>query len=391
MLSQRLRVLRLARGLSLDGLAAQMGGIVTKQALSKYEQDKARPSPVVLNKLAAALGVKAAYLWSDPTIEVEFVAYRKGSALLVGEQQRVESLVAERLESRVRLQELLGHTEDMNLPVQALKVNDAEDAEAAAASLREKWDLGADPIANMIDVLEHHFVHVIEIEAGEKFDGISAVVRDQEQRLRAAAVVTRRGIPGERQRLNLAHELGHLALKVCEGEDQERAAFRFGAAFLAPAPVVVQEVGARRAFIQAEELLLLKRRFGMSVQALLYRLHDLHIITDSYYRQWCIDINRLGWRKREPLEMPPEEPQWMRQGALRALAEGLISKEEAEAMIGDRIATDVPLPIIERRAFMDLPLEERRRLLAEQSARLAEHYAKDTEWREIGEGEIVEH
>lgn len=81
----------------------------------------------------------------------------------------------------------------------------------------------------------------------------------------------------------------------------------------------------------------------------------------------------------------------MRQGALRALAEGLISKEEAEAMIGDRIATDVPLPIIERRAFMDLPLEERRRLLAEQSARLAEHYAKDTEWREIGEGEIVEH
>jgi len=391
MLSQRLRVLRLARGLSLDGLAAQMGGIVTKQALSKYELDKARPSPVVLNKLAAALGVKAAYLWSDPTIEVEFVAYRKGSALPVGEQQRVESLVAERLESRVRLQELLGHTEDMNLPVQALEVNVAEDAEAAAAALREEWDLGADPIANMIDVLEHHFVHVIEIEAGEKFDGISAVVRDQEQRLRAAAVVTRRGIPGERQRLNLAHELGHLALKVREDEDQERAAFRFGAAFLAPAPVVAQEVGARRAFIQAEELLLLKRRFGMSVQALLYRLHDLHIITDSYYRQWCIDINRLGWRKREPFEMPPEEPQWMRQGALRAFAEGLISKEEAEAMIGDRIATDVPLPVIERLAFMDLPLEERRRLLAEQSARLAEHYAKDTEWREIGEGDIVEY
>ena len=122
-----------------------MGGIVTKQALSKYEQDKARPSPVVLNKLAAALGVKAAYLWSDPTIEVEFVATRKGSALLVGEQQRVESLVAERLESRVRLQELLGHTEDMNLPVQALKVNDAEDAEAAAAASARNGTLGRIP------------------------------------------------------------------------------------------------------------------------------------------------------------------------------------------------------------------------------------------------------
>ena len=33
----RLKQLRLARGLSLDELAAAMGGIVTKQALSKYE------------------------------------------------------------------------------------------------------------------------------------------------------------------------------------------------------------------------------------------------------------------------------------------------------------------------------------------------------------------
>jgi Zn-dependent peptidase ImmA (M78 family) len=289
----------------------------------------------------------------------------------------------------VRLQELLGQTDEASLPVQTLEVDRVEDAEAAAMSLREQWNLGVDPIANMIDLLEHHFVHVIEIEAGDKFDGLSAVVRDQEQRVRAAAVVTRRGIPGERQRLNLAHELGHLALKVREGEDQERVAFRFGAAFLAPSVLIEQEVGRRRALIQVEELLLLKRRFGMSVQALLFRLRDLHIITDSYYRQWCIDINRLGWRKREPFELPAEQPQWMRQGALRAVAEGIISKEEAEAMIGDRIAADVPLPVIERRAFMNLPLEERRRLLAEQATRLADHYAQDAEWRELGEGDLV--
>ena len=35
MICQRLKQLRLARGLSLDALAAEMGGIVTKQALSK--------------------------------------------------------------------------------------------------------------------------------------------------------------------------------------------------------------------------------------------------------------------------------------------------------------------------------------------------------------------
>ena len=391
MLSQRLKSLRLARGLSLDTLAAQMGGVVTKQALSKYEQGKARPSPVVLNKLAAALGVKAAYLWSDPTVVVEFVAYRKGSTLPLSEQHRVESLVAEQLEARVRLQDLLGQTDEVTLPVQVFDVSGIEDAEAAAITLRTQWNLGVDPIANVIDVLEHHFIHVVDIEAGEKFDGISAIVRDQEQHMRAAAVVTRKGIAGERQRLDLAHELGHLSLKIREGDDPERAAFRFGAAFLAPAPVILQEVGVHRGFIQLEELLLLKRRFGMSLQALLYRLHDLGVITDSYYRQWCIDINRFGWRKREPFEMPPEQPQWMRQAALRALAEGLIGKEEAESMVGDRIAAEVPLSVVERRAFMGLPLEERRRLLAEQAAKLTDHYAQATDWQEVGEGDFVEY
>ncbi len=129
----------------------------------------------------------------------------------------------------------------------------------------------------------------------------------------------------------------------------------------------------------------------MSIQALLFRLKDLHIINESYYRQWCIDVNRLGWRKHEPLEMAPEQPQWMRQGALRALAESLVGKEEAEAMLGEKIGADVPLPVVERQAFMKLPLEERRRLLAEQAARLAEHYAQDTEWRELEGGDLVEY
>ena len=60
MLATRLQRLRRARGLSLEELAAEMGGIVTKQALSKYETGKATPSPVILNKLAGVLNVKSA-------------------------------------------------------------------------------------------------------------------------------------------------------------------------------------------------------------------------------------------------------------------------------------------------------------------------------------------
>ena len=61
-----------------------------------------------------------------------------------------------------------------------------------------------------------------------------AVAFDGSTKPQAAAVVSRLGVPGDRQRLNLAHELGHLVLKIPPLADQEKLAFRFGAALLAP-------------------------------------------------------------------------------------------------------------------------------------------------------------
>ncbi len=87
--AERLRQLRLAKGLSLEELAACMGGMITKQSLSKYELGKAQPSPSVLVRLAEALGVRAAYLAGEPELRVEYVAYRKSSALPKGKQLQV--------------------------------------------------------------------------------------------------------------------------------------------------------------------------------------------------------------------------------------------------------------------------------------------------------------
>lgn len=391
MLSHRLKQLRLARGLSLEALTAKMGGIVTKQALSKYEQGKSQPSREVLNKLADALGVKAAYLWSDPQIHVELIAYRKGSRLLKREQQKIESFVVQALEERIRLQDLLTQINDIDVPVQGYTITCVEDVEQAAKALRERWDLGLDPIARVVDVLEGHYVHVLEIRANEKFDGIAVVARDQDQQVKATAVVTRQGVPGERQRFNLAHELGHLVLKMTGDVDEEKAAYRFGAAFLTPAQVIQHAVGTRRSYIQIPELLLLKKRFGMSVQALLFRLRDLDILTESSYKQGCIHMNRLGWRKHEPGELPPEQPQWLSQSLLRALSEEVITREEAEQMIGEPLAMEPPLSLVERRAFLKLPLEERRRILEEQAKRTVQDYEEErTEWAELQGGDLIE-
>jgi transcriptional regulator with XRE-family HTH domain len=388
--SQRLKQLRLARGLSLEALAAELGGLVTKQALSKYEQGQARPSPRVLTRLASALGVKAAHLFSEPDIEVKFIAYRKASKLPKRDQEQIESRVSRELEERVRLQRLLHPRTDSVLPVMELPISSVEEAEQAAEQLRKLWQLGQVPIASVVGVLEDHFVHVLDIETNDGFDGISAVAYASDEQIVAAAAVTRSSVAGERQRLNLTHELGHLVLKLHEEVDEEKAAFRFGAAFLVPAESLYQEVGRKRTAIGFEELLLLKQRFGMSLQALLYRLRDLSIITEVHCKDWFIKINKNGWKRQEPEELPTEQSQWLRQNVLHALTEKLITEEEARDLLKEPIAVEEPLSLIERRAFMRLPLAERNRILAEQAEKMVVHYEQDTEWRILSGGDFID-
>ena len=72
MLGERMRRFRLARGISLDDLEVAIGGLVSKQALSKYERGKMRPKVATLNRIAAALGIKSIQLWGEPVCHVEF-------------------------------------------------------------------------------------------------------------------------------------------------------------------------------------------------------------------------------------------------------------------------------------------------------------------------------
>jgi transcriptional regulator with XRE-family HTH domain len=387
---QRLKQLRLARGLSLEDLAAEMGGIVTKQSLSKYELGFSKPSAVVLNRLAGALKIKAAYLWSEPRTRCTFMAYRKGTGLAKVEQQRVESVVCQMLEERIRLQQMIQDTTTVDFPVRGFKVDALEDTEGFAKELRGKWNLGFGPIPTVTGTLEDHSVHVFEIEASPRFDGISAVAHDNEENIRAAAVVSRKSLPGGRQRLNLAHELGHLTLDIPENIDEEKAAFRFAGAFLAPDEALFKEFGRKRSLVQSAELFILKQKYGVSIQAMVYRLHDLRIISDQHYKQWFTTINREGWRKKEPSELEPEKSDWLKKTVFRALSEGLMTKGEAVKALGEPVEMQEPITLVERQAFLRLPMEERRKIMAKQAREMAAEYEQGKA-EDLETGEIVEY
>ena len=49
------------------------------------------------------------------------------------------------------------------------------------------------------------------------------------------------------------------------------------------------------------------------------------------------------------------------------------------------------LTLEQRRAFLQLTLEERRRLLAQQAENMVEYYQENTEWQEFLAGDIIEY
>lgn len=391
MLADRLKRFRLARGMSLDDLVAAIDGQVSKQALSKYERGKMRPSASVPNRIAAALGVKSAQLWGEPICRVEPLAFRKRACMGKKKQQQLESLVSELLENRVSFQERIGELKNLKLPFQTHPVRNLAEAEDAANTLREHWNLGVDPITNLVHVLEDHDIHVIEIDADDEFDGISAVARDDQENALSAAIAVRRGTWGDRHRLNMANELGHLTMQLNDELAPQRAAFRFGAAFLAPAGELRREFGEKKRRIEQDDLLYLKWRYGMSIQAILYRLNDLEIISDSHAKQWWIEINKLGWKKREPIRIRSEKPKSFHQQVYLALSERLIADEEADQLLNDTLETSLPRTLTDRRVFMQLPTAMRRNLLKAQAKRMADHYENDSEWRDLEGGDLVEY
>lgn len=387
MIGLRLKQARLGAGLSMDALVAKMDHYVTKQAISKYEMGKNVPSAEVLVRLADALGVKTSYFLQEPKARVEFIAYRKHSRLPTGEASRLRVHITDHVEhycwlaSLFPLPEGRQHDATVHLP-NPRQVKSVDEVERVAKDLRNEWELGLDPIENMVGALEDHAAVVLALDADERFDGISAwakILADEEREI--PVLITNAAMSGDRQRFNLAHELGHLVVRPKSEKEGEEIAHRFAAAFLVPDEAAYNELGLSRSRIDFDELLLLKHKYGMSMQGWLRRAEDLGIITSSWYKNTIVIFRRRGWHKREPgKQVAPEQPLRFKQLVLRAMAEGIISRERAEELNPGLVSLDGKEgEMAKAKKIAALPLDERRRLLEAGAERAAYDYETDKE------------
>ena len=339
MIGNKLKVARSASGLSLRALSDAMGGIVSAQAIGKYERNEDMPSSRVLMALAKALDVTEEYLLNEDEIALEGVDFRKKVGASSKEEAVLEARAIHMLERYLTIEDLLRmRSVEWEQPRSAPHpVADLRDAEDAARSVRDDWGLGNDPIPQLAELLEERGIKILSLDL-DHIDGLAAKVR-RKDRAAARVIVVKRSTWSERKRFNLAHELGHMVIAPSSDVDEEKAAHRFAGAFLMPADVLRAEVGVHRSSISIGELVVLKKRFGVSIQALAYRCKDLGIISQAAFARLFKIFAERGWRtapfeEPETLEPGLEEPKRFERLCYRALAEGVIGESRAAELLG---------------------------------------------------------
>lgn len=74
-LAHKLKIARQMRDLSMEALSRRMGVLVTKQAISKYEQGKIQPTSMVLTALYEVLDVLISYFYKQG-VRIDSISFR---------------------------------------------------------------------------------------------------------------------------------------------------------------------------------------------------------------------------------------------------------------------------------------------------------------------------
>lgn len=347
MLADRLKLARKKTGMSLRDLAEAMDNLVTAQAIGKYERGESVPSSGVLLALAKTLSVSLTYLLDTQEVSLAGVEFRTKANTTARDRANVETEVLEWIERYLQIEVILGlDSAQWQCPLaKPRKLNSVVDAEKLADEVREEWQLGLDPIPNMTELLEEKGLKVLTVELPERVSGFTCLVQRPKGQAALPVIVVNSRFTLERRRLTLAHELAHRLIDTdsLDDKNEEKAANLFAGAFLMPAEHLLREVGKHRNAFGYNEIIDLKRLYRVSGAALLMRLRQLDVISESSLIYAWQTIAR-GWRTQEPNPLEGPDEMGQREKArrferlcYRALAENLISLAKAAELLREPV------------------------------------------------------
>jgi Zn-dependent peptidase ImmA (M78 family) len=218
------------------------------------------------------------------------------------------------------------------------------DAVMAARVSRSNLGYGSDrPIDDLIYELEKNGVFIFKSPVlFPKVDAFSVWGGYDDKK---PVIVLTGDAPADRVRWSVAHELGHLILHSTlfgDLQEFEREADMFASEFLLPEETMSRIVVEPFTLIAAARI---KSDWKVSIQAIVRRAHDLHLISSSTYKSLFVQISQQ--KKKLQALVSSEVPEQPR--SLRGMAEAVYGKKINYRQFSD----DTNFPVSLLRQFIE--------------------------------------
>jgi Zn-dependent peptidase ImmA (M78 family)/transcriptional regulator with XRE-family HTH domain len=300
-----LRIARQRIGLSQGEAADRLG--IPQVTLSRYENAVAAAPDEIIQRAASVYDMPVAFFRQTdavfgPPVSIHPM-WRKKADVTVREIDKVIAEINVRVLHLRRMLQAVEYAPQSNIP--RLDSDDYNgDIERIAGLVRAHWLLPPGPIENLTAAVERAGAVVMHSAmGGSAISGVTIAVPGL-----LPVIVLNQDQTADRQRLTLAHELGHLVMHRFPSPDMEAEANNFAGALLMPKVEITAALRVRK--IDMAKLAALKPEWRVSMQAILYRAQSLGLIAkpqaEWLWRKFAMD--RLRLREPPDLDFPPEQP-----------------------------------------------------------------------------------
>lgn len=327
------------RAMKMTDLAEETG--ISKQSLSLYANECNIPPAENVFKIANALRVPYGFFISESLLSIKTGKTYFRSQSSATKRDRIAA--SKKMQYVAGLYDILLQKIDfpqMNLPktnnidiLDDMQDCDSDEViskiEMLASEVRKYWGIGEGPVDNLQYLLESNGIIVTGFkDGGNHIDAYSQQVFVENKKVFIVALALGNK-PLERLRFDMAHELGHILMHRWFWEEDiskekfnamEKQANIFASAFLLPRKAFAMNVSAYPTSLDFYREL--KKKWKVSMQAMMYRTCQLGIITNNQFQYMMRQVSKKGWRLKEPGDVPGQLQDNIFQGAIDLLLDG---------------------------------------------------------------------
>ena len=332
----RIEKARKLRGFSLRKLADSTS--LSHTQIRYIERGQRSLNGPTLLSIAKALDLSVDYFVREETFRSREVSYRKIKALTEKKQSMIWQMIELQVENYLEIEDILAIRHDFSSEyLSDIESIESEDIDDIACCVRDHFALGRSPIASASALLEEMGIIVVGIKGVKGFDGVSLLVDDY---IPVIAYNTEIG-QAERVRMTLLHELGHLLLndklRAKSEKEIENICTSFASHLLLPDQILKSYFWGRVNSLSMTDLIELQSTYGISIDAIIYRLKALLFISESKYKSYLVKKNASPELKCEIEKSRYEEPLSQRfvRLVIRALDKSLITMSKAKVYLRD--------------------------------------------------------